>query len=63
VQVFAVDVWRMKQLAEKMNNTPADQQRAFLSELVYTLSVTATLTIGDLPVYSVASSQQLQTAA
>jgi hypothetical protein len=50
--VFAVDVWRMQQLAENMYpDEPAMQQKAFLSELVYTLATAAVLTKGDLPVY------------
>lgn len=51
VQVFAVDVWRMSQIAEKMY--PGDllkQSKAFKSELIYTLATAATLTPGDLPV-------------
>ena len=51
VQVFAVDVWRLQELAVK--RYPDDSQKqnqAFLSELVYTLGVSATLTRGDLPV-------------
>ncbi len=53
-QVFAVDVWRLKQLAEKLYDDPAEQQGAFLSELVYTLATAAVLTKGDLPVYTIA---------
>lgn len=44
----------MQELA--MREYPDDQQKqneAFLSELVYTLGVSATLTKGDLPVYLV----------
>ena len=51
--VFAVDVWRMRQLAEKLYDDPAEQQKAFLSELVYTLATAAVLTKGDLPIYVV----------
>lgn len=50
-QVFAVDVWRLQELA--MKRFPEDkkaQNDAFLSELVYTLGVSGTLTAGDLPV-------------
>lgn len=53
VQIFGVDVWRMKQIAERLHDEPAEQQKAFLSQLVYTLAVGATLTLGDLPVYIV----------
>lgn len=45
VQVFGVDVWRLQSLA--MKRFPGDtalQNQAFLSELVYTLGVSATLT-------------------
>lgn len=51
IQVFAVDVWRLQELALK--RFPDDEQArndAFLSELVYTMGVAATLTAGDLPV-------------
>ena len=53
-QVFAVDVPRLTQIAEKLHkNDPARQRQAFLSMLVYTLGTSATLTKGDLPVYIV----------
>lgn len=52
-EIFAVDVWRMKQLAEEMYDDPVDQHKAFLSELVYTLATAGVLTKGDLPVYAV----------
>lgn len=51
VQVFAVDVWRLQELAVLRHpGDQAKQNQAFLSELVYTLGVSATLTQGDLPV-------------
>lgn len=52
--VFAVDVWRIQELAEKLypDNSQAIRQ-AVLSELVYTLATAAVLTKGDLPVYTV----------
>lgn len=51
VQVFAVDVWRLQALAMRSYpNDPEKQNRAFLSELVYTLGVAGTLTPGDQPV-------------
>jgi hypothetical protein len=65
VQVFAVDVWRLQELVRKLypidlaaeeslqQKTLDTQHIAFLAELVYTLSVAATLTKGDLPVYVV----------
>lgn len=63
LQAFAVDVWRLQEIAEKLH--PEDtvaQKRAFLSKLVYTLSVGATLTKGDLPVYVVSPSEALVAA-
>ncbi len=52
-QVFAVDVWRVKQLADRVyyQESEAVRHKAFLSKLVYTLATAATLTAGDLPVY------------
>jgi hypothetical protein len=54
-QAFAVDVWRVKLLAERLydGESVEVQHRAFLSELVYTLATAGTLTKGDLPVYVV----------
>lgn len=53
-QVFATDVWRLKQLAEQMYpNDEVAQNRMLLSELIYTLGVGATLTDGTLPVYAI----------
>lgn len=51
-QVFAVDAWRLQEIAEKLysDGAPA-QQKAYLSMLVYTLATAGTLTKGDLPVY------------
>jgi hypothetical protein len=51
-QVFAVDVWRLQDIAKAQY--PADEmaeQEAFVSELVYTLATAGVLTRGDLPVY------------
>lgn len=61
-QAFAVDVWRVKQLADRMYaHQPEDvRHKAFLSELVYTLATAGTLTKGDLPVYVI--SKQPETA-
>lgn len=55
VQAFAVDVWRVKQIADRLYKTESDdiRHKALLSELVYTLATAATLTKGDLPVYVV----------
>jgi hypothetical protein len=51
---FAVDVWRIRRLAEKLfPNDPTAQHQAVLSELVYTLATAGVLTKGDLPVYSI----------
>jgi hypothetical protein len=50
-QVFGVDVWRMQDLAKRA--FAADAGKAFIGELVYTLGVAATLTKGDLPVYTI----------
>lgn len=67
VQVFAVDLWRLQELVRKLyaidltsleeaqEQMHQTQQTAFLSELVYTLAVAATLTKGDLPVYAVST--------
>lgn len=53
-QVFGVDVWRMQDLAQRsFPGDPVMAHKAFLSGLIYMLSVTATLTAGDLPVYAV----------
>jgi Cadmium carbonic anhydrase repeat len=52
-EVFAVDVWRMQELADTQYSTAPLRQKAFLSELVYTLATAAVLTQGSLPVYVV----------
>lgn len=63
IQIFAVDVWRMQEIVEKMYpNDDQKQMQAFIGELVYTLATAATLTPGDLPVY-VASDKQFAVAA
>lgn len=63
VQVFAVDVWRMQALAVKrFPDDPEAQNTAFISELVYTLGVSATLTKGDLPVKILQSEEALVAA-
>lgn len=63
VQVFGVDVWRMQDLAERLYpDNPSAQRQAFLSELVYTLAVSATLTKGDLPVYLIEAAPALVAA-
>lgn len=50
-EVFAVDVWRMQELADTLYDTPEERSHAFLSQLVYTLATAAVLTRGNLPVY------------
>lgn len=60
IQVFGVDVWRLNKLVEKVypDKSSADKHKAFLSEIVYSLSTAATLTKGDLPVYAVSDSSK-----
>lgn len=64
IQVFVVDVWRLKSLANRLYADQSSEVRhkAFLSELVYTLGVAATLTKGDLPVYVVSPQPELAAA-
>ena len=53
-QIFGVDVWRMKDIADKLHSGQPDRQhKALLSELVYTLGEAAVLTKGDVPVYMI----------
>lgn len=53
-EVFAVDVWRLQEISQKLYPEDAQKQhQAFLSELVYTLGVAGVLTPGNLPVYVV----------
>lgn len=67
-QVFGVDVWRMQQIASELNMNDsgtvdkAAAEKAFLSELVYTLATAAVLTKGDLPVYAVSAANAQQSA-
>lgn len=50
-QAFVVDVWRLKDLAAKLNpDSETKQLRDFQSMLVYTLGTAAVLTKGDIPV-------------
>jgi hypothetical protein len=50
-QIFAVDVWRMQDIASSLYpDQPELQAKAFLSELIYTLATAAVLTKGDLPI-------------
>jgi hypothetical protein len=51
-QVFAVDVWRLQEIATNLYpGDPESQERALISELIYTLSTAGVLTRGDLAVY------------
>jgi hypothetical protein len=63
-QIFAVDVWRNQQLADRLfADQPEDvRHKAFLSELVYTLATAATLTKGDLPVFVASKKPELVAA-
>lgn len=61
-QVFAVDVPRLQEIAERAYDGPDEQRQAFLSMLVYTLATAGTLTKGDLPVF-VVNGKQLALAA
>ena len=63
VQVFAVDVWRMVDIAERIfpgqdEESLHSRNKAFMSQLVYTLAVSATLTKGDLPIYILREQEQ-----
>ena len=63
-QSFAVDVWRAKDIAERLYKDEPEETRhkAFLSELVYTLATAGTLTAGDLPIYVVSQQPELVAA-
>lgn len=52
-QAFAVDAWRLAELASALYKDAEQERRALLSELVYTLATAAVLTDGTLPVYAV----------
>ncbi|HSX08256.1 MAG TPA: cadmium-containing carbonic anhydrase [Candidatus Saccharimonadales bacterium] len=52
-QAFAVDTWRLAELASMLYKDAEQERRALLSELVYTLGTAAVLTDGTLPVYAV----------
>ena len=61
-QVFAVDTWRLEDIANNLcNGDEQDQHKALLSELVYTLGVAAVLTDGKLPVDLIKESKALVT--
>jgi hypothetical protein len=53
-QAFAVDIPRLEDIAENLfPEQPDKQAQSHLSQLIYTLSIAAVLTKGDLPVYMV----------
>ena len=63
VDVFGVDVWRMQDLAKSLHTEDEHAElRAFQSMLVYTLSVAAVLTKGDLSVYAIMPAAERETA-
>lgn len=49
-QVFALDTWRLEDIARGVTSDSTQQNMALLSELVYTFGTSAVLTSGDLPV-------------
>lgn len=51
--VFAVDVWHMQELTDKLFETAQERHAGLLSQLVYTLATASVLTHGNLPVYIV----------
>jgi len=54
LQVFAVDLWRVEEIAQKMYpDDVVKQHLSLLSQLVYSMGVAAVLTNGDLPVYMI----------
>jgi hypothetical protein len=59
VQVFAVDMWRIQEIANRLYDGEDEEtkQRAVLGEIAYTLATAATLTAGDLPVYPISESR------
>ncbi len=60
VQVFAVDTWRIKEIANRLYESEDKElgQKAVLGEMIYTLATAATLTAGDLPVYRMQESRE-----
>lgn len=52
-QAFAVDVWRLREVADRSFEDPTQRQQAYISMLVHTVAVAEVLTQGDLPVYLV----------
>lgn len=63
LQTFAVDVWRLQDIATRLYpNSEEKQLVALHGMLVYTLATAATLTSGDLPVYRISPQEALQAA-
>lgn len=62
-QTFATDEWRIRELATSLYDDKIDQEKAYLSMLVYTLATAGTLTKGDLPVFVVAPTSKEETVA
>lgn len=56
IQVFSVDVWRMRQQANDSYDNDYDRDLAFAGSVIYTLATAGTLTAGDLPVYLIKNS-------
>lgn len=52
-QIFSVDVWRIDRLARGLYDEPAQQRRAAIGMLAFTLGVSATLTKGDQRIWTV----------
>jgi hypothetical protein len=61
-QVFGVDEWRIRELAETFYATPEEQNESYVSMLVYTLATAGVLTGGDQKVYAIANNPQLANA-
>ncbi len=62
-QVFAVDVWRLERIANGLyKDNYAMQNKALLSEVIYTLAAASVLTEGNLPVYVTEDTESLVVA-
>lgn len=53
IQVFGLDVWRLRDIANRAFDNQEERDVAFAGMIAYSLGVSATLTAGDLPVYSI----------
>lgn len=60
IQVFAVDLWRLHSINSRLYEDDEIRDKALLSQLVYTLATSATLTDGTLPVFRI---QQIKRSA